>query len=197
MRQDSSGKQTARARPLRRPRRRIPLQQRGNHGVSDDPPKTLSSRFQTLSKLQPVEPPQATHRRSKGGCRRPRPPRRQKDRFSFPNPAEQQSRIVLLAPLPDERKPAIGWLACNALIPPRAINFSDISWAPPKVSHKYNHRAITACRLRFSSPTFRKIRVRFFGSARASAWPPISSNLRAFRCPTGISAGPGWTISTR
>jgi tRNA (cytidine/uridine-2'-O-)-methyltransferase len=99
--------------------------------VSDDPPKTLSSRFQTLSKLQPVEPPQATHRRSKGGCRRPRPPRRQKDRFSSPNPAEQQSRIVLLAPLPDERKPAIGWLACNALIPRRPMNYSVISWAPP------------------------------------------------------------------
>src|ERR1700730_17858870 len=31
------------------PRRRLPLQQRGNHGVSDGPPKTLSSRFQTLS----------------------------------------------------------------------------------------------------------------------------------------------------
>src|SRR5712672_4513556 len=29
--------------------------------------------------------------------------------------AEQQSRIVLLAPLPGERKPAIRWQACNAL----------------------------------------------------------------------------------
>src|SRR3984893_16687530 len=173
MRPDSSGKQTARARLLRRPRRHIPLQQRGNHGVSDDPPKTLSSRFQTLSKLQPVEPPQATHRRSKGGCRRPRPPRRQKDRFSFPNPAEQQSRIVLLAPLPDERKPAIGWLACNALIPPRAINFSDISSATPKGSHKHNHKAITACRLRFFSPKFPRTPARFCVSAHASAWRPI------------------------
>jgi hypothetical protein len=47
------------------------LQQRGNHGVSDDPPKTLSSRFQTLSQLQPVEPPQATHRptRAAAGAR--------------------------------------------------------------------------------------------------------------------------------
>src|SRR3984893_1091407 len=138
MRQDSSGKQTARARPLRRPRGHIPLQQRGNHGVSDDPPKTLSSRFQTLSKLVTGVPPQATHIRRKGVCRRPRPPRRQKDRFSFPNPAEQQSRIVLLAPLPDERKPAIGWLACNALIPRRATIYSDISWD--------TQRAVTECR---------------------------------------------------
>src|SRR6202047_4076294 len=111
MRLDSSGKQPARARPPRRPRRRMPLQQKGNHGVSDDPPKTLSSRFQTLSKLQTVEPPQ-------GGCRRPRPPRRQKDRFSGPIRRNKQSRIVLLAPLPEERKPAIGSSACNALIPP-------------------------------------------------------------------------------
>src|SRR5882724_7998545 len=53
----------ARAWLLRRPQRRLPLQQRGNHGVSDDPPKTLSSRFQTLSQLQPVEPPEVTRRR--------------------------------------------------------------------------------------------------------------------------------------
>src|ERR1700692_3447549 len=62
----------------------------------------------TLSKLQPVEPPQATHKRTKGGCRRPRPPRRQKDRFSRPIGRNKQSRIALLAPLPEERKPAIG-----------------------------------------------------------------------------------------
>src|SRR5229473_2655468 len=97
-------------------------------GVSDAPPKTLSSRSQTLSKLQPVEPPQATHIRTKGGCRRPRPPRRQKDRFSQPIGRNKQSRIVLLAPLPEERKPAIGCPACNALIPRRALIYSEISW---------------------------------------------------------------------
>ena len=51
--------------------------------MSDAPPKTLSSRSQTLSKLQPVEPPQGTTKRDRpnpGGCRRPRAPRRQKDR---------------------------------------------------------------------------------------------------------------------
>ena len=86
----------------------------------DGPPKTLSSRFQALSHLQPAEPPRTAPKAAERGCRRPRPPRRQKDRFSSPNPAEQQSRIVLLAPLPGERKPAIGSQACNALIPPAA-----------------------------------------------------------------------------
>jgi len=38
----------------------------------DDPPKTLSSRFQTLSQLQPVEPPQDNAYTTRGGCRRPR-----------------------------------------------------------------------------------------------------------------------------
>ena len=62
----------------------------------DVPPKTLSSRFQALSCLQPVEPPQGTHIRTGGGCRRPRPPRRQKDHFSRPNREEQavQNRSI-------------------------------------------------------------------------------------------------------
>jgi hypothetical protein len=95
------------------------LQQKGNHGVLDGPPKTLSSRFQALSYLQPAEPPGGAQcDRVAAGARGP--PRRQKDRFSAPNPTEQQSRIVLLAPLPDERKPAIGSQACNALIPMQA-----------------------------------------------------------------------------
>src|SRR5882757_9855661 len=42
---------------------------------------------------------------NRGGCRRPRPPRWQKDRFFRPIRRNQQSRIVLLAPLPEERKP--------------------------------------------------------------------------------------------
>src|SRR3984885_2025104 len=85
----------ARAWPLRRRRRQLQLQQRGNPGVSY-PPKTLSSRSQTLSRLQPVEPPHATHERSKGGCRRPRPPRRQKDHFAPAIAAEQavQNRSI-------------------------------------------------------------------------------------------------------
>src|ERR1019366_9407839 len=67
---------------------------------------------------------------NRGGCRRPRPPRRQKDHFSQPIGRNKQSRIVLLAPLPEERKPAIGWPACNALIPRAAMIYSDISWGP-------------------------------------------------------------------
>src|SRR5947208_275414 len=41
--------------------------------------------------------------------------------YSPPQMAEQQSRIVLLAPLPDERKPAIGSHTCNARNPRRAM----------------------------------------------------------------------------
>src|SRR5882762_4094312 len=42
---------------------------------------------------------------------------------TYPGPIgrNKQSRIVLLAPLPEERKPAIGTSACNALIPRRAM----------------------------------------------------------------------------
>jgi hypothetical protein len=66
------------------------LQQRGNHGVSS-PPKTLSSRSQTLSQLQPVEPPQATpiDREEAAGARDPRGGIN--DRFARPIMAEQGS----------------------------------------------------------------------------------------------------------
>jgi hypothetical protein len=47
--------------------------------------------------------------------------------LSQPIGRNKQSRIVLLAPLPDERKPAIGSSACNALIPRGAMFYSDIS----------------------------------------------------------------------
>src|SRR3982074_2404155 len=53
----------------------------------------------------------------------PATPRRQKDRFSQPIGRNKQSRIVLLAPLPDERKPAIRSSACHALIPRKAMFF--------------------------------------------------------------------------
>src|SRR6266480_730135 len=59
----------------------------------------------------------------------PATPGRQKDHFSQPIGRNKQSRIVLLAPLPEERKPAIGCLACKALIPRRALIYSEISWA--------------------------------------------------------------------
>ncbi len=63
--------------------------------------------------------------REAAGARDPRGGRR--TAFSPPIGRNKQSRIVLLAPLPDERKPAIGWLACNALIPRIAMIYSDIS----------------------------------------------------------------------
>src|SRR5674476_1467599 len=85
--------------------------------------------------LQPVEPPQATRTRTRGaaGARDPRGGR--KSAFPRPIASEKQSRIVLLAPLPEERKPAIGWPACNALIPRRAMIFSDISWGHREGRH--------------------------------------------------------------
>src|SRR5580704_13273639 len=46
--------------------------------------------------------------------------------ISDPIGDKEQSRIVLLAPLPDERKPAIGCPTCNALIP-RTTAFFRIS----------------------------------------------------------------------
>src|ERR1700731_1689693 len=64
----------------------------------------------------------------------PASPRRQKDHFSQPIGRNKQSRIVLLAPLPEERKPAIGSSACNALIPRRAVIYSDISWGAEGLS---------------------------------------------------------------
>ena len=103
--------------------------------MSDDPRKTLSSRFQALSCLQPVEPPlERQHEPEEAaGARDPRGGRK----TTFPGPIgrNKQSRIVLLAPLPEERKPAIGCHACNALIPCRAANYSDISWSPQAGGH--------------------------------------------------------------
>src|SRR3954447_26438021 len=72
-----------------------------------------------------------------GGCRH-RDPRGQKDQLSRPIGRNKRSRIVLLAPLPKERKPAIRWPACNALIPPRAMIYSDFS--------RRTGRAVTRCR---------------------------------------------------
>jgi hypothetical protein len=108
------------------------LQQKGNHGVSDDPPKTLSSRSQTLSKLQPVEPPPERSNEGTpnvpGWLPAPATPAAAERPLSSRKRAEQQSRIVLLAPLPGERKPAIRWQACNALNVREAAIYSIISW---------------------------------------------------------------------
>ena len=65
--------------------------------MSDGPPKTLSSRFQALSYLQPAEPPRTRQKRypeQAAGARGPRGGR--KNRFSSPNPAEQavQNRSI-------------------------------------------------------------------------------------------------------
>jgi hypothetical protein len=137
------------------------LQQKGNHGVSDDPPKTLSSRFQALSHLQPAEPPPETLKtrpEEAAGARGPRGGR--KTAFPGQSGRNKQSRIVLLAPLPDERKPAIGWLACNALNPRRAAIYSEISWRP--------EGPLPNADPRFSSPTSRGTRARFCATRLAA-----------------------------
>jgi tRNA (cytidine/uridine-2'-O-)-methyltransferase len=69
--------------------------------VLDDPPKTLSSRFQTLSQLQPVEPPkqriydQTNAYTTTGGCRRRDTAGAERPAFP-PNRAEQavQNRSI-------------------------------------------------------------------------------------------------------
>src|SRR6516164_6230846 len=61
------------------------------------------------------------------GCRRPRSPRRQMEHFFDRTGQKSLSRIVLLAPLPDERKPAIGRERCNARKPRRSLFYSCIS----------------------------------------------------------------------
>jgi hypothetical protein len=76
------------------------LQQKGNHGVSS-PPKTLSSRFQTLSQAAAGGTARATpiDREEAAGARDPRGGIN--DRFALANyGGTRQSRIVLLAPLP-------------------------------------------------------------------------------------------------
>src|SRR5882757_786535 len=56
------------------------------------------------------------------GARGPRGGR--KTAFPPPIRRNKQSRIVLLAPLPEERKPAIGSQSCNALNPRPAVIYS-------------------------------------------------------------------------
>src|SRR4051812_22545933 len=51
------------------------------------------------------------------------------DRLLRPNGRNIQSRIVLLAPLPEERKPARRMPACNARNPRSVAIYSGISWA--------------------------------------------------------------------
>ncbi len=120
-----------RGQTARRRRRRL-LQRKGNHGVSDGPPKTLSSRFQTLSQARSRwNRPERRPRRQRDRCRRPRPPRRQKTGFFGGWRPNKQSRIVLLAPLPKERKPTIRQPTCNALNPSRPLFYAYIPETRP------------------------------------------------------------------
>jgi hypothetical protein len=123
--------------------------------VSDGPPKTLSSRFQTLSQARSRwNRPERRPRRQRDRCRRPRPPRRQKTGFSGGWRPNKQSRIVLLAPLPKERKPTIRQPTCNALNPSRPLFYAYIPETRPGWNWLY------------SSPTFPRTRAPYSGLAR-------------------------------
>ena len=89
----------------------------------DSKPFLIRSRW-NRPRQRPNEPEEAA------GARDPRGGR--KTTFPGQSGRNKQSRIVLLAPLPDERKPAIGSQACNALNPRRVMIYSDISCRAPK-----------------------------------------------------------------
>src|SRR6476660_2492812 len=83
---------------------------------AEDAVVTIPSPFLSAASGTAPEAPDATRR-----LPAPATPAAAENRCSAPQTAEQQSRIVLLAPLPDERKPAIGSQACNALNQRRAL----------------------------------------------------------------------------
>jgi len=86
-------------------------------GVSDDPPKPLSSRFQTLSQAAANGTAPGNAHINPERLPAPATPRGRKTAFPS-NRAEQAVQNVLLAPLPEKRKlHAIG-LAKNSAINP-------------------------------------------------------------------------------
>src|SRR6185312_2475318 len=74
----------------------LPLQQRGNHAESDDPPKTLSSRFQTLSKARSRwNRPETPEKRDQGWLPAPATPAAAGDRHLQPiRPEAVQNRSI-------------------------------------------------------------------------------------------------------
>src|SRR6266404_9868957 len=90
------------------------------------------------------------------GCRRPRPPRRQNDRLFSP-----------IGRSPAVQNRSIGTLAGRAQARYRLASVQCTKSAPSDVLFRHfmgAARAITECRLRFSSPTSRKTPARFFVS---------------------------------
>ena len=163
--------------------------------MSDDPPKTLSSRSQTLSKLQPVEPPRErpymerpTYPRVAAGARDPRGGRM----TAFPIPFREEQpvqncSIGTLAGRAQARYP-LASVQCT-----KSARCRDLSGAFQGTSTGPSH----SCRLRFSSPISRRTPERFCACAPASTWRPILSSRRVFRCRTVTSAGRAWITSIR
>src|SRR5258708_7369762 len=173
-------------RPLRR--RRLPLQQKGNHGVSDGPPKTLSSRFQALSHLQPAEPPRRRWNRARKRLPAPAAPAAA-ERPLFPtNRAEQavQNRSIGTLAVRAQARYRLASVQCT----------NSASGCDYSVISSRLHRPPTSCRLRSSSPISPRTPERFCACAHAWMLRPILSSPQASRFPTGISAAPAWTIST-
>ena len=147
--------------------------------MSDGPPKTLSSRFQTLSMLQPAEPPRGPKERTGSGCRRPRPPRRQKDRFSPRNQAEQAVQNRSIGTLAGRAQARYPLQACNARKPASGV-YSDIS---------SGLEPATTMQIALFQPDIPQNTGTILRLCAAWAWPPISSNRPAFRSPTGLPPG--------
>src|SRR6185437_732603 len=124
--------------------------------------------------------------------------------------AQERDQVRLPAPATPAaaERPAFSTLEANQAVQNRSIGTlaerAQAHYPPANVQcAKSLHTVVlfthleylAGCNLRFFSRTSPKIPGRFSGCALAWMWWPISSNLPAFRCQTGPSAGPGWTIS--
>jgi len=169
------------------------LQQRENHGVCGcSDAEGLVVTLTTFPSCSRWKPPQATHKTDPmGGCRRPRPPRRQErpERSAFPgqSAAETSSPESFIAPLPEKKPQArIGCqrASTNSAIPPGVDLFPRNLHGVPK--------GLTEMQMRFPARTSRQnTGTRFCVSAlSALMWPTISSNPRGvYGGQTGIPPG--------
>ncbi len=134
--------------------------------MSDGPPKTLSSRFQALSYLQPAEPPRTRQKRypeEAAGARGPRGGR--KNRFSSPNPAEQavQNRSIGTLAVRAQARYRLASVQCTKSAPERDLFntfhpgrtasravWTGLAWSgnPPESQH-FSANPITAGRFTF------------------------------------------------
>ncbi len=158
--------------------------------MSDAPPKTLSSRFQTLShSCSRRNRPEDAKTCDRERLPAPATPAAAENR-SFPPPrAEQAVQNRSIGTLAERAQARYRPLVPQCTNSAQTRGFSCTISSGPAA-------AIAACRSHFSSPTFRRTPERFCACAPAWIWRPTSSSPPAFRCRTGCSAGPAWTIST-